>query len=113
MRYPHAWAFFVSVATSSLVWALSPVLTGYAEAWDAHVSYYAGGLAVAGFVSGLLVPRSLWAHYLGSVAGQFGYEALLLPGGPLLLLGVPFLLGYSVILFAAAALAAHLRRHHR
>jgi len=38
--------------------------------------YYFAGLAVAGAVSGVVVPKHLWAHYLGAVLGQAAYECL-------------------------------------
>ena len=104
-----AFAFTVSVVLSGLIWALSPALIGHAEPWDGDGLYYAGALVLTGALAGALVPRSLWAHYLGAVAGQLGYELLFLKIGPLLLLGVLFLLLYSLLFLVAAAFAAYAR----
>jgi hypothetical protein len=107
---PRAWlAVSVSTATAASVWALSPLLTGHREPWDTDGLSYVVALAVAGFVAGALVPRSLWAHYLGALVGQLGYAVLFLPLGPFYILGAAFLLGYSLIFLAAAALAAFAR----
>lgn len=102
-------AFLVSAAASALIWALSPLLTGRVEPWDADGLFYPGSLVVAGLGAGVLMPKPLWAHYWGSIAGQLGYELLFLKPGPLVLLGAVFLLGYSAIFLLAAALAAYLR----
>lgn len=100
---------FAAVATA-IVWALSPLLTGRLEPWDAEGPFYAAALATAGLVSGALRPRPLWAHYAGAVAGQVAYEILFLPVGPLILVGALFLMGYSLIFLATAAVAAFVRR---
>ena len=100
---------FVAAVTSAAIWALSPVFTGSVEPWDADGFFYPGALVVAGLVSGMLRPRPLWALYLGAVAGQLAYESLFLRVGPLFLLGAVFLLGFSSIFLAAAALAALVR----
>jgi hypothetical protein len=98
-----------SAVTSASVWALSPLLTGHREPWDADGLFYVVALVVAGSAAGLLAPRPLWAHYLGAVVGQLGYEALFLPVGPLFVLGAAFLLGYSLVFVLAAARAASVR----
>jgi 1,4-dihydroxy-2-naphthoate octaprenyltransferase len=70
-------------------------------------------LFVAGLAAGGLIPKPLWAHYLGAVAGQLAYETVFLTIGPLLVLGVAFLLGHSLIFVLAAALAAYVRRRYK
>lgn len=102
-------AFLVAVGASALIWALSPWLTGHAEPWDSDGVYYFAALAVAGLISGALMPRPLWAHYPGAVLGQLTYEAVFLDIGPLFLLGAAFLLGYSLLFLSAAAVAAYVR----
>jgi hypothetical protein len=106
-------ALSVSIVASALVWALSPFLVGHREPWDADGYFYVLSLAVSGSFAGLLVPRPLWAHYAGALVGQLGYELLFLRVGPLFVLGAAFLLGYSLIFAAAAALAGHLRTRAR
>jgi hypothetical protein len=106
---------FVSTSAAALVWALSPLLAGHREPWDTDGIYYVVALAVAGFVAAALAPRPLWAHYLGALVGQLGYAVLFLPPGPssvlgaFSVLGAAFLLGYSLIFLAAAALASFAR----
>lgn len=113
MRHPAIRAFLISAAACALIWAWSPALTGHTEPWDAEGWYYLGALVVAGLCMGALMPQPLGAHYLGSIAGQLGYELLLLKVGALALLGAVFLLGYSLIFLAAAASAAYLRNKVR
>jgi hypothetical protein len=102
------WALSVSAVASALVWALAPLLVGHHEPWDSDGYFYVLSLAVSGSLAGLLAPRPLWAHYAGAFVGQLGYELLFLRVGPLFFLGAAFLLGYSLIFVAAAALAGHL-----
>jgi hypothetical protein len=67
-------------------------------------------LVVAGAVAGAITPRPLWALYLGALIGQFGYELIIQRIGPLFLIGAVFLLAYSVIFLAAAALSGSIRQ---
>jgi hypothetical protein len=85
-------------------------LTGKTEPWDAESPYYLVALAVAGGVSGAVVRRHLWAHYVGAVLGQVAYELAFLKFGPLFMLGLVFLAGYSLIFLASAALVASFKR---
>ncbi|MEW6681316.1 MAG: hypothetical protein AB1451_00125 [Nitrospirota bacterium] len=101
----------VSAVAGALVWALSPWLVGHPEPWDADGPFYLLALVTAGSFAGLLAPRPLWAHYIGAFAGQLIYELLFLSMGPLFVLGAAFLLAYSLVFSAAAALAAYLRVH--
>lgn len=94
----------VAGLASAAIWALSSWVTGQKEPWDADGFYYFVSLLVAGLISGAIAPRPLWAQYAGSVAGQAIYELLFLKIGPLFVLGLGFLLVYS-LLFLAGALA--------
>ena len=106
----HAWLTMgVSVVAGALIWALSPWLVGHSEPWDAGGQFYGISLSIAGSVSGWLCPRPFWAHYFGAFVGQLVYEVIFLRVGPLFILGVAFLLGYSLIFLGAAAAAAYLR----
>ena len=91
------------------LWALSVPITGKSEPWDAESPYYVIALAIAGVVSGGLIPKHLAMHYLGAVSGQMAYELLFLKFGPLFFLGLVFLMGYSIIFLAGAAIAVALR----
>jgi hypothetical protein len=99
----------VAAVAGGSVWALSPWMVGHREPWDADGYFYIIALVVAGSLAGLLAPRPLWAHYVGALAGQLAYEVLFLRVGPLFVLGAVFLLAYSLVFLAAAALAAHVR----
>ena len=70
----------------------------------------AAGLVVAGAVSGAVVPKHLWAHYVGAVLGQAAYELAFLKLGPLFILGLVFLAVYNIIFVVAAAIVASLRK---
>jgi hypothetical protein len=99
----------VAAAAGALVWALSPWLAGHREPWDVDGLFYPAALLVAGSVSGLVAPRPAWAHYVGAVVGQLGYELLFLPIGGLFLLGAALLSVYSLLFALAAAAAGRLR----
>jgi hypothetical protein len=102
-------AILVAAGLSALVWTLSVPFTGLREPWDAEGPYYLVALAVLGAASGALVPRPLWGHYIGAVAGQAIYQLLFLNIGPLFILGLLFLLGYSGVFAGAAAMAGLVR----
>jgi len=55
-------AVIVSAVLSATVWALSIPMAGRNEPWDADSPYYFVALAVAGAVSGAVVPKHLWAN---------------------------------------------------
>jgi hypothetical protein len=109
MKNQAGFAFVVAAVTSALVWFSSPWLTGWREPWDAEFPFYVVALLVAGAVAGGLTPKPLWAHYLGSFIGQLSYEAIFLKIGPVFVLGVGFLLGYSLVFLAAASLTGFIR----
>jgi hypothetical protein len=102
-------AFVVAAAAAAAVWALSALLTGKSEPWDSEGPYYFVALAVAGLLSGSLVPKHLVLHYFGALAGQAAYELVFLKPGPLFVLGLVFLAACSIIFLAAAAIAAGVR----
>jgi hypothetical protein len=103
-------AVIVSASLSAAIWALSIPITGKSEPWDAESPYYFVALAVAGAISGTIVPRRLLAHYLGAMLGQIAYELAFLKLGPLFVVGLVFLAGYSLIFVAAAAIMALFRK---
>ena len=100
----------VSAALGAVIWALSIPITGKIEPWDAESPYYFVALAIAGAISGVIVPKRLWAHYVGAVLGQVAYGLAFLKLGPLFIVGLVFLAGYSLIFVAAAAIAASSRK---
>ena len=106
---------FLSLAAAGLAsaarWALSSWVTGHPEPWDADGLYYFVSLLAAGLISGAIAPRSLWAQYAGSVAGQAIYELLFLKIGPLFILGLGFLLGYSLLFLAGAYAGSRARNY--
>ena len=107
----RAWqTLIISASASASIWLLTPVLTSHREPWDADGSFYIVALVIAGAVAGAIAPRPLWAHYVGSFAGQLGYEVLFLHIGPLVVVGAVFLVVYCAVYSVAAALAAVVRR---
>lgn len=60
----------VSAALGFAIWALSPVLTGAAEPWDASGPYYLAASLAGGGALGLLLPRYSLRSYLGAWCGQ-------------------------------------------
>jgi hypothetical protein len=64
---------------------------------------------IAGAVAGALTPKPIWALYLGAIAGQLSYQVLFLKVGPLLPLGVLFLVGYCLVFLATAVLGGYIR----
>src|SRR5512139_1065972 len=110
MTKPSTWlTLTVAALTSASIWVLTPVLTSHREPWDVDGSFYIVALLIAGVLAGALTPRPLWAHYVGSFAGQLGYELLFRHIGPLVVIGAVFLLGYCAVYSIAAAFAALLR----
>jgi hypothetical protein len=103
-------ALIISAALAAVVWALSVPFTGESEPWDAEGPYYVIALAIAGAISGAVLPKHLGAHYVGAVLGQAAYELVFLKMGPLFVLGLAFLAWYSFIFLATAAIAASLRK---
>ena len=106
----RAWrSLIISALAGVSIWLLTPVLTSHREPWDADGSYYIVALVIAGAVAGALAPKPLWAHYVGSFAGQLAYELIFLHVGPLVFIGAVFLLGYCAVYSMAAGLAALVR----
>jgi hypothetical protein len=110
-------AFVLGLALGALIWLLSPVITGRREPWDAEGGYYAGGLLLAGFLGGFVVPRRPIAAAMGILGGQ---AAVLLGGvvaepanGGLWPLGLAFLAVYSALGLIGAGLGAAVARHLR
>ncbi|WP_312678847.1 hypothetical protein [Stutzerimonas nitrititolerans] len=100
--------FLIAALAGAAIWALSPLLTGRAEPWDAGL-YYSGALLAAGLLSGVAVPKPLWAHYLGGIVGQALYLLLFLPSSPLMAVGLVFLLVWSLLLLGGACAGARVR----
>lgn len=103
-------AFLISTLAGTLVWALSPTLTGHAEPWDAAPWFYPTALLLSGCCVGVFIPKPLWTHYLGLIFGQLLYELLFLNAGAFVLLGLMFMLPYALIFILAATFAAWVMR---
>ncbi|KIL04516.1 hypothetical protein QX25_10655 [Stutzerimonas stutzeri] len=101
-------ALLIASLAGAFIWALSPWASGQAEPWDGDGLYYSGALFTAGVLAGFIVPRPLWAQYLGVIVGQVLYLLLFLPIGPLLAVGLVFLLLWSLLFLAGAYTGARL-----
>jgi len=102
-------SLIASAVSGALIWALSPVITGAIEPWDAESPYYFVSLFIAGFLVGLFRPGNSWTVFTGIVTGQLIYMTVFLEAGPLMVLGVIFLLGYGLLSVLGALLASRLR----
>ena len=91
--------FTISISMGALIWFLSPMLTGHLEPWDSRISYYVVSLFLSGSILGLFVRRRFWIVPCGVVVGQLFYMLLLslLHSGPLVVLGVFYLIGSSLL----------------
>lgn len=100
----------VAAALGALLWALSPAISGHVEPWDADSAYYLFALPVAGFVSGLIAGGPLWVQYAGAVLGQVLYGMLFIGLGPLMLLGLAFLVPYGLLFVLGGMLGIKVRK---
>jgi hypothetical protein len=101
--------FLVAALAGGGIWALSPLITGHAEPWDASGIYYTAALVLSGFLSGLLAATPLWLLYIGSIFGQVMYLFLFLPSGPLIIVGLVFLLLWSLLFLGGAYMGSRVR----
>ncbi len=109
MKHRAAVTFVVAAVLGATIWFLSPWVTGHEEPWDVDGIFYFGALIIAGLIAGAISPKPFWAHYFGSFIGQLSYELLFLKAGPLVVIGVGFLLAYCLLFVAAAFAAARIR----
>lgn len=99
----------IAIVLGAFIWSISPYYTGQAEPWDAESSYYAVALFVTGLLLGIFRPMRLWSHPVGIVLGQLLYQLVFLSIGPLLLIGIMFLLVFSLFSLAGAFVGKILR----
>ncbi len=98
----------IAAVLAAMVWLLSTYFTGHPEPWDGSLSYYLGGLFLAGFISALASPLPAWGHYVGVVVGQIAYM-ILSGAGEFIALGAIFSAFYSLVAFFGVALAFAVR----
>ena len=91
-------AFLISILAGTLIWALSPRITGHLEPWDSDSIYFSGSIAFFSLCLGVILPRSALPITTGLILGQFGFMLIALPSGPLWPIGLLTLIIYSVIL---------------
>jgi hypothetical protein len=109
MKLQVSIAIVIAGLISAVIWALSLSIAGHEEPWDASSYYYVAALIFGGFLSGLLVPQPLWAHFVGSLIGQLVWLLLFIKGGPLFVVGIGFLLMYSLLFLCGASLGSRIR----
>lgn len=102
-------SFSMGAVVGAAIWGLSPLITKAVEPWDAESPYYFVSLFIAGGLLGLLYPRHIWVVFLGIVAGQMAYMFVVLPAGPLLPLGLLFLVGYGLLSLLGLTLGSRIR----
>jgi len=102
-------SFLLATLAGAAIWSLSPLLTGHVEPWDAGGLYYTVALALGGCLCGSIAPKPLWPLYVGCVAGQTLYLLGWLPTGPLLPVGLVFVLLCSLVFLAGAYVGSRAR----
>lgn len=103
-------SFALSFVAGTAIWALSPVVTGHTEPWDAGTSFYIAALLGTGLVVGFICPRKIWPVWVGLASGEFAYMLVFLPKGPLIALGFVFCFTFGVHAAAGAFVSSRLRR---
>lgn len=99
----------IGVFLGIIIWALSPVITGTPEPWDAEGKYYPIALFISGAIGHILYPKGLFATVIGIYIGQVLYLFIFF-SGPLWVIGV-FLIGvYSLSAFIGSGVAWYLRQ---
>ena len=110
MNKDKAISLCVASMLGTIIWVISPFVTGEIEPWDADSPYYIISLILAGAIVGWLIPKHLWTVFLGVIVGQIIYMLIFIPSGPLLLIGIVFLVGYGLFSLIAAMFVAKLKR---
>nr|WP_185749593.1 hypothetical protein [Stutzerimonas kunmingensis] len=109
MKQPVLRSFLISALAGAAIWGLSPSMTGHVEPWDAGGLYYTAALALGGCLCGSIAPKPLWPLYVGCVAGQTLYLLGWLPTGPLLPVGLVFVLLCSLVFLVGAYVGSRAR----
>ena len=102
-------SLFLAALAGAAIWGLSPMVTGHVEPWDAGGLYYTLALALGGGLCGSVTPKPLWPLYVGCVAGQILYLLGWLPTGPLLPVGLVFVLLWSLVFLVGAYVGSRAR----
>ncbi len=98
----------LALFAGAAIWTASYSITGHTEPWDADSSFYFVSLLVAGTFLGLTRPRHIWCHPVGIFIGQLLYILIFMPVGPLIGVGVLFLVMFSALSFVGAFLGSRL-----
>ncbi|MDH2240954.1 hypothetical protein N5J70_03155 [Pseudomonas sp. GD03909] len=102
-------SLLLAALAGAAIWGLSPLVTGHVEPWDAGGLYYTLALALGGGLCGSVTPKPLWPLYIGCVAGQILYLLGWLPTGPLLPVGLMFVLLWSLVFLVSAYVGSRAR----
>lgn len=102
-------SLLLAALAGAAIWGLSPLVTGHVEPWDAGGLYYTLALALGGGLCGSVTPKPLWPLYVGCVAGQILYLLGWLPTGPLLPVGLMFVLLWSLVFLVGAYVGSQAR----
>lgn len=91
--------FIIGVCFGFFIWAISSVITGETEPWDAKGSalyYYPLALFLSGFLGSYFYPINIMSTVVGIFAGQILF-IFLFRFGPLWLIGSIMIALYSLI----------------
>ena len=101
----------ISSVLGALIWFASPYLSGELEPWDSETFYYVGSLFIGGIILGLYNSEKIWGYAIGIFLGQIIYILLFLPLGPLILIGILYLAGSSLICYLGASVGKLLKKY--
>ena len=110
MQRAVAISFIGAAFCAALVWFTFSNPSGQIEPWDEPAGAYAAALILAGIVCGAGFKEPMWALYVGALIGQLLAMVILGQVGPLLLVGVLFLLFYTLLFLAGAFFGSAMRR---
>lgn len=102
-------SFSIGIFFGVLIWALSPLITGEVEPWDAKVSYYPIALFISGVIGQILYPKGLIASVFGIYLGQVLY-LFIFAFGPLWLIGTILIVPYSITALLGGGIIWYFRR---
>ena len=96
--------------SAGFVWFLFSNTNEQIEPWDSQAGPYAACLIFVGLLNGVIFKGPVWAQYVGAVVGQFLAMLVLGQLGALIIIGLLFLMLYTLLFLAGAFFGSALRR---
>lgn len=98
--------FILGASVGAIIWALSPVLTGFKEPWDSTSHYYLFALVIGGVLLGSVTKKHSGAYGFGAFFGQLIYMVVFVGVGAFFVLGAALLVVWSSVLGFAAIVSS-------